>query len=285
MTFKERRIDVTITLGAGSFGEQIGDTITLTGHRVQAEVSKSVGDAQGQLSMRIFGLPLKLMNQLTAVGPINEVRGQNRILVSAGDEGEALTTVFAGSIDTAYADFQGAPDVSLVVMGLAASVAAVKPVQASSYVGAVDVAQIFGDLAGKMGLAFEPNGVSAMLSNPYLPGTALQQAQSAARAAGVRMVIDDGVLAVFPFDGSRSGDVPKISPKTGLVGYPTYSSHGIGLTTLFNPGIKPGGSIEVDSSVTVACGTWNVVSVSHSLESRRPGGAWFSTIIAGRPTN
>lgn len=277
MSFVRRRIDVTITLGTGQFGEDVGDTVTLTGHRVIAEMASVGGDSQGQMQLRIYGLPLTTINRLTTIGPIaTEIRGKNRVMVAAGDDGSALTTIFEGTIDQAFGDFQGAPDVALNITAFSALAAAVKPVAASSYKGAVDAAVVMADLAKMMGFAFENNGVSVMLSNPYFPGTALDQVKACARAAGIRYTTDCSVLAIWPKGGTRKTAIPVVSSKTGMVGYPVFSSSGLGVTSLFQPSAKQGGQIEVQSSLLVACGVWNLYGVLHHLESERPDGPWFS---------
>lgn len=283
MSFVKRRIDVTITLGAGQFGDEKGDTVTLTGYRVVADMAAVGGDAQGQLQLQIFGMPLSLMNQLTTIGPVmTEIRGKNSILVAAGDEGSTLSVLFEGTIDQAYANFQTAPEVVFNISALSALTAAVKPVAASSYKGSTDVATIMKSLADQMGFAFEDNGVDVKLASPYFPGTALQQVKLCARAAGINYTTDRGVLAIWPSDGFRAGEVPLISPKTGMVGYPVFSSNGIVINALYIPTVKQGGQIDVESSLAVATGRWNVFSVVHNLESERVGGPWFSYISGYR---
>lgn len=277
MTLVRRRIDVTITLGAGEFGEDVGDTVTLTGHRVVAEMAAVGGDAQGQIQLRIYGLPLATINRLTSIGPIaTEIRGKNRVMVAAGDDGSALSTIFEGTIDQAYGDFQSAPDVALNINALSALGAAVKPVGASSYKGSIDAAVVLANLAELMGFAFENNDVSVQLSNPYFPGTALDQVKACARAANIRYTIDRNILAIWPKNGVRQGEVPIVSPATGLVGYPVFSSAGLGVTSIFQPSVRQGGQIEVVSSLGVACGVWNIFNVLHRLESERPNGPWFT---------
>lgn len=283
MSLVNRRIDVTITLGTGSFGETVGDTITLTNHRVVCNMAAVGGDAQGQLEMRIYGLPLATINQLTVIGPVNnEIRGQNRVSVSAGNDGETLTKLFEGTIDQAWGDFAAAPDVGFNITAYSALVAAVKPVAANSYKGAADVAGIMSDLAKAAGFTFENNGVNAKLNNPYFPGTALDQIKACARSADISYTIDRGVLAIWPKGKARGGAIPLVSPATGLVGYPTFSSNGLGIKSMFLPGAKMGGQIKVDSSLTVACGTWNIFSVVHNLESLNPNGAWFTFLNCSR---
>jgi hypothetical protein len=69
-------------------------------------------------------------------------------------------------------------------------------------------------LAQQMGYTVENSGVSVQLSNPYLPSTARSQALAAADAAGIYVVFDDdnGVMALVPKNGARSGTAPVISP-------------------------------------------------------------------------
>lgn len=147
--------------------------------------------------------------------------------------------------------------------------------------GQADVATIMKSLADQMGFAFENNGVQVQLSNPYFPGTALAQAKACARAADISMTIDRGTLAIWPKFGFRADPdgPPLISAATGMRGYPRYSSNGIEVATLFNPRIKPGGQIQVQSQLQMACGTWLVSNATHVLESETPNGQWFTGIL------
>ncbi len=285
MTFVARRIDVTITLGTGTNGETVGDTVTLTGHRVIVDINASGGDQQGQLFARIYGLPIEMINRLTSIGPVQtQIRGKNSIQIAAGDDdGSALTTIYLGTIDTAWGDFQSAPDVALNITALSALAAAVKPVAAVSYKGAADVPTIMKALADTMGFAFTNNGVAGSLSNPYFYGTALEQMRQCARAANIQATVDNGNLVIWPRNGARASAVPIISPDTGMIGYPRFSSGGLELDMMFRPEAILGGQINVQSAFSVASGVWNTYSVQHRLESLKPGGAWFTSVKCYRP--
>lgn len=278
MSFEKRRIDVTISLGGGQFGDDKGPDVTLSGLRTKATVVSYNGDAQGQLQLRLYGLPLDMINQLTTIGPVMAQRRNNRILVAAGTDDGAMSTVYQGTIDSAFGEFQSAPHVAFNITALAAAIQAVKPVDAISYRGSTDVATIMQTLAQTMGFAFENNGVNVQLSSPYFSGTAYQQAKACARAAGIYFTVDRGTLAIWPKTAARSGAPVLISPQTGMVGYPIFSGNGIVLTTEFNPDLALGGRVNVTSSLTVGNGVWNIYSVVHELESETPGGAWFSQI-------
>lgn len=287
MSFTKKRIDVTLTLGTGQFGDSGSNTVTLSGLRVQTIVQAAAGEAMPATQTRIFGVPLDMMCQLTQVGLINSsVRFNNSILIAAGDDETGLTTIYDGTIKESWADLSGQPAAALNVIGVAGLAASLKPVGALSFQGSADVGTIMQGLASTMGFTFENNGVSVQLSNPYFPGTALAQARACARAADIYMIIDRGVLAIWPKNGARTGgDIPVISDPTGKVGYPTFSSNGLGLITLFNALLKPGGLVQVQSALTPACGIWKLTEASHTLESETPNGQWFTRILAFPQTN
>mgnify|MGYP007113767047 FL=1 len=193
-----------------------------------------------------------------------------------------MSEVFGGTIDRTWRDARQAPEVYLNIIALAGLFEIVKPVPPRSYNGPVDVALIMADLAKQIGAAFENNGVSVQLSNSYLPGTAWMQIQAAAIAAKINVVFERGVLAIWPKDGARAGGIPVISPETGLVGYPSFSSNGLELTSVFNPNVVQGGQVDIRSSLLGANGRWNVNNVVHAIDAEVPNGNWF-THIQGFP--
>ncbi|MBU9656058.1 baseplate hub protein [Burkholderia cenocepacia] len=282
MSFTRKRIDLTITLGEGEFGDDGSNTVTLTGLRVQSLITIPGGESMAGAQVRVYGLPISMMNQLTTIGPINTAYRNNKVLMAAGDDESGMHIMYSGTIGEAYADFQGMPDVAFNVLGWAGLYDSVKPVGALSYVGTVDVATVMEELAKTMGLTFENNGVQVQLSNPYFPGTALAQVRACARAADINYLIDRDTLAIWPRAGARAttGDIPLISPETGMRGYPMFSSKGITVVTEFNPNIKFGVPVKVRSSLEAANGIWNICDLSHALESELPDGAWFTQFTA-----
>ena len=285
MKYIKRKINVSVQLGEGNYGDQLGETILLENYRVSAQVVAYNGDAQGQLQLRIWGLNLELINKLTKIGTVMNQRRNNRIVVTAGDVGGAMSTVYEGTIDTAYGDFRSAPDPVFNVIALSAALAAVKPVAASSYPNSVDAAQVMSDLADKMGFVFENNGVSFNLNNPNFSGTALEQVKSCARAANIFYTIEKGKLAIWPKDGARGDEPIAVDADHDMVGYPAFSSEGITLQTIFNPDFQLGGRVNVKSILTPANGIWNIYKLAIDLESEMPDGRWFSTIDCYRLNN
>jgi len=280
MSFAKRELQITITLGTGQFGNDKGNTVVLSGHRALISISAYGGDAQGEMHAKIYGLSFDLINQLTTIGPImTEIRGQNTVQVAAGDENGTLSTVYSGTIWQAFGDFASAPDVSLNILAYSAMGAAVMTVAPSSYEGASPVSVIMQDLAGKAQLNFIDHGVDQVLSSPYFPGSALDQIRECAKAADIDYIIENGTLSIWPKYGSRAGQIPTITPQSGLVGYPTFSSQGVLLQCEFLPFSVVGGKITVEnSSIPMANGTWVIFQVSHFLSSEMPDGPWFTNL-------
>lgn len=286
MTFIKRRIDVTISLGEGKFGDTKGPDVTLSGYRVSAAVVAYTADVQSQLQLRIFGLSQDMMNKLTSIGPVmTERRGRNRILVEAGDERNTLSTLYEGDIDQAWADYNQAPEVVFNVVALSAAGKALKPVPPRSYRGATSAAVVMRDIAASMELAFQNNGVSVMLSNPYFPGTDVDQLRACARAARISYAIERGILAIWPADGKRIDPAIEVSPERNLVGYPTFTGNGIACSLLYTPDLGMGRAVQVTSTIEAAHGEWVIVGVAHQLESEVPGGTWMSQILCQRIIN
>lgn len=292
-SYVQRQISVTFVLGpnadpvTGKATSQPvfaagSNTLTLSNLRASAHVV-AAGSVIVSLHLRVYGMTLAQMNQVTTLGKQPVAIKQNKVSVSAGDKVNGMSLIFVGTIIEAWVDFEGAPDVFLQVVGQVAAYASVFPVPPSSYKGSADAAVIMQNLATQMGFQFENNGVSVLLANPYFSGTARQQAEECAQHANINWVVDRDVLAIWPKTGSRGSRIPLISPTTGMRGYPTYTSVGMILTTLFNPAIAFGTKVKVESDLKQATGEWVVYSLSHSLESLKPNGEWFTTLNVAKP--
>lgn len=278
--FTRKKLDLTITLGSGTFGETLADTVTLSGFRMTADVKNPGGDSMGMYQGRVFGLKNATMNQLTTIGTINRaIKVKNTVLLAAGDDTTGMQSVFQGTIYDAWADYNTSPDVAFNIIAYSGLDAAVTPVAASSYRGATNVATIMAAFAADMNLTFENNGVAVTLANPYFAGTSLTKVRQCARAANILYTIDRGVLAIWNKTDGRAavGTVPLLSPTTGMIGYPALSSKGMTINSLFNYNIQLGRDVTVQSSIPMACGDWRVFNVSHSLSCELQDGPWFTT--------
>jgi len=283
-SFIERLLSFEIALGKGNFGESGASTVTLSGYRAVVTIVKQGLGAFGQAEIRIFGLDFNIMNQISTLGSsyLQATQRRNQVVINAGDAVNGMAQVFSGTIVMARADFTAAPDASFVILAQTGLYFAMKPVSPLSFSGSVNVATIMSNIAAQMGIGFENNGVSVILNNPYLPGTAYQQAAAAARAANINWTIDaeTGPLAIWNKGQSRGGKIPLYTPETGMIGYPSYTQNGITVRAIYTPGNDPlmGGQVQVQSSLQPATGNWIVYAATYELASQMPGGDWSMTL-------
>lgn len=275
----KKELRFVITLGTGNFGSSGANQITIEGFRATADIDNGGGQMFAHLRANIFGVSQSDMNTITTLQYQALTTSPNTVYVFAVD-GDQVTQVFQGNLINAWGNYQQMPDVFLQLEARAGYINSLQPVPPRSFQGAADVAGIMSQLASSMGYTFENNGVTTQLSNPYLPGTALDQAKALATAAGIWWGIDGQTLWIAPPNGSRATQsVPQIGVNSDLKGYPTFDGQGyVIFECLFNPAIKFLGHVNLVTSIPRAAGQWTVVGIRHKLESEKDGGAWFSTV-------
>ncbi len=281
-SYVERALSFKFTLGKGSFGLSGQNTVTVNSLRAHCTILKNGAPSMSSAEMRIYGLTPDIMNALTTLGSPRPMERDNTVAIYAGDSNTGLALVYQGTVQDAWQNFDSQPDTFLEVQSFVSTFIATKPTAPISFPGSGDVATMMAGLATQAGRSFENSGVQVQLANPYFAGTILSQAHDLARAANIEF-FDDGItFAIWPKTGTRGGVIPLISPASGLVNYPKYTSQGIALRTVFNPNILFGGQIKLDTSLKQARGTWYVNKVSYDLAARITNGPWFTDIEANR---
>lgn len=286
MSFIEKRLDVTIQLGKGSFGEGGFDTVKLQGFRVSANIVKGADPTFDKAELRVYGLRPSIMNQVSTLGRPAFFDRVNQVTIEAGDAKGGMNVVYAGIIQEAFQDFTDAPNTCMNMTSNVGLVSATKPIPPSSYPGSASVATIMADIAARMTppCAFENNGVNTVLSSPYYPGTALEQMRRVKEHANIEATIDGNVLAIWPKGQARGAQVIDIGPKTGLVNYPQFSGTGfVRLQTLYMPGLRLNGDINLTTSINPAGGRYRLCDLTYELEALVPNGKWFANMQAYRP--
>lgn len=273
----KKQLKFVITLGTAKFGETGFDQVTLQGFRAVVDVDKAGGMMMGTLRAKIYGVGDSAMNSVTTLQWKPHTVIPNTVEVFAID-GDTETLVFAGNIVNAWGDYQSLPDVFLHIHAQAAYFNQLQAAKPFSIKGGIDAAIVMQRIAVQMGLTFENNNVSVMLSDVYLANTLTEQAKELARAGNFNLYIDDKVLAITNRYAPREGLIPTISRESGLVGYPTFDGVGVYFQCLFNPAVTFGGRVLLETDIARAAGEWIVSSVAYRLESEKPNGAWFATI-------
>ena len=281
MTFSQKILKFDFSLAQGNF-QGGGNTHSTTDLRAGVVIQKAGGASMSAASFAIYGLPQSVMNQLSTYGQTLTLVGKNTVTISAGGDESQLSQVFTGTIASCYLDGNAMPNVSLRGEAYTGLLDRVAPVPPTSMPGSVDATTMLSKLAQGMGVSFENNGVNAQIRNPYYYSGAAAQVRRICEDIRCEHIIDNGKLAVWPAGGSRNGET-EISAETGLVAFPSFDSRGVVLRTEFKPTLDYGSKINVQSSVTPACGSWVIHKLEFELEAKTPNGKWFALIEAHRP--
>lgn len=284
-SFAEKRLRVTIAVNQKGvpFDDNKNNVAIIDGLRVITSIQAGNGNIAPTAKTMIYGVSKTIINAVNKIRWSVEESKLNFIQIDAsGDGGATYTVAYVGMIQFAYPNFNSAPENILVIESTTALHHQLLPVDPISYSGEVDVASAIKQIAEKMNMRFENNGVAAKLSNSYLPQTALEQAKALCQAADVDLVIEFDTLSITPRGGERQINIPVLSPSTGLISYPTPTMFpGVSFRCLYDPAIKLKGIIEIkDSAIDSANGRWLVSGMTHYLECHMPGGRWFSDIDA-----
>lgn len=280
-SFRHRRMRVTVTLSAGTFAGG-GNTYTIDSLAMKASVEKLAWPDGGKCSVEIVGLPLDVMEQLSTLAFKPHYRAENRIQIFAGDgEPDALPQIFSGTITTAGADFNSAPDVKFKIEGQIGAFGRIQAKGQTAIRGSQDAASFIQGQVEEAGFTFRNEGVTAGLSNSVFSGSALMQAQTAADQIGAELIYDDNEAVLMPTGAVISGESVTLSAQTGLLGYPVLNQQGIEIKTIFNPAARFGGAVVLESSVPKASGTWKITKLTHKISANQPSDGEWETAITG----
>ena len=280
MAYSVKRIEVRITLGEGSFGGK-GTEKVINGLPVAVRISKPGGADKAKCSVAVGGMSYADMEQLTTLAFRPLQTAKNLIAVYAGDDANGLSQVFAGEVTTASADFNRSPDVLFTLEAMAGYYPALIAAGPQSVVGSMPAATFIAQQAQAAGYAFDNQGVTAQIQNCIFNGSPVQKARACASQIGATLLIDDGTFVLMPAGQARKGNTILLTPQTGMLGYPAFSSEGIDVAAIFDPAFQLGGLIQVESVVPKASGIWRITKLEHSLSANMPGdGQWESRISA-----
>lgn len=331
LSFSRKQISITfnIALPDGST-----DSLTLeSDYRIKAIVSHAGMSVGSELELEIWGMSLNDMNRLSYVAnypnaqnPRTVDQSNSTVIVRVGNYGEPLTTLFMGLLVEGYADLNGGEPVFRAHAMTSVLLAAVVP-DPISYRGPRAVVSILSDICAVAGYQLIDHGGwdrHAVLHNHYAEGTTLDQISSTIEACGgtfnASHINAPAIQGASPLTGlievwgptyggavknETEQTMPLISPKTGLVGYPTYNRAGISFACLLRPDIAFYQTVKVDKEYTPAGwiagsggvnqqgqriatapwdGLWLPVSITHEVTAEIPGGNWH-TFVDCQATN
>lgn len=271
--FTRKQIAVTFSVPTpdGSF-----TSFTVSeGHAIQATIKHAGLSGGSEAEITVNGLSRDDRDSLSIVpdhpAPDNlntTTAGRTFVTIRAGSDGNALTSLFTGTVDSAHTDYDDL-DIPFHVHAMTSTIPASIPIQAKGYDGPQDVTTLLADICMEAGFQLLDHGGwdrHTCLTNHYRWGTALDQIQAILTAtkgifnfspyapsrdenqpmtAGTtrKAIPYRGLLEVWgpTFTGvpaaGQEQTLPIISAETGMIGYPRYSSAGLSLKTLLRPDV------------------------------------------------
>lgn len=207
------------------------------------------------------------------------------IQVMAGDLASGLSSIFTGTLYAGTLQYQSMPKVHILLEAQSAyqyRVDVGDSVSAISFDGEVQAEDIITGLANKMNMKFVNHGVSKKVTDVNLSGNLMAQLREICNQTKTAYSIENNTLHIWPDDRMRDDEVITLSPDTGLVGYPEFFPMGIVVRSLFEPRLRLGSRVQVQSTIAQATGEWIAHSVSHHLSQEYPGGPWFTSFYGAQ---
>ena len=279
-SFTNKTIQFVMAMAEGVF-QNGANQITVEGLPTTVDIQKQGGDERPSCTVTIGNLNIDVVKQLTTLSFRPLQRFKNQITVNAGEVGKQLQTIFIGDFENAYGEFQNAPTMNLMVKAISAQHGALMATPATSVDGTEQVAKLMEQWAVEAGCTLENKGVNASVKNVVYRGSPVDKAKTLARDVGIDLIIDDGKFIITPNGQAVDGNAVLIDPKHGLLGYPAFSNDGIEFNMIFDPNVKIGGLVKIESVVPRASGIWKVTKITTKLEAYVPnGGSWNSSVSA-----
>ncbi len=280
---QERRARVTVNVvRPGNDGDR-ALTYAFEQHRMVIQVAQG-GNQFGNAKVQIFGVPLDAMNKiarlwLEVLSPSNT----DTLSIDVWD-GSNFVPFFNGVITWSAINASGAPQIALEIEANSAMVAmnTVAPPYAQDTPIALQDAlqQILGptDLV----VEFAESVPALQIQKAHLIGSPMDQASTLMNYfPELTWYINLQRFLVRPVNGPLGSDPVRINKTTGMIGYPTYSTSGVTLATIFDARIRPGLALDIQTDFDFVNRTkWVAAVLQHTLEPNKPGGNWFTQIAA-----
>ena len=279
-SFTNKTIQVVMAMAEDTF-ENGANQITVEGLPTTVEIQKQGGDERPSCTVTIGNLNIDVVRKLTTLSFRPLQRFKNQITVNAGEVGKQLQTIFIGDFENAYGEFQNAPTMNLMVKAISAQHGALMATPATSVDGTEQVAKLMEQWAVEAGYTLQNNGVNMSVKNVVYRGSPVEKAQTLARDVNIDLIIDDGKFKISPMDKPMDGNAVLVDAQHGLLGYPSFNNDGIEFKMIFDPNLKIGGLVKIESVVPRASGIWKVVKINSRLEAYIPNsGEWGSVVSA-----
>lgn len=240
--FDDRVLDIGIEIN--------GQLQVFTGAAGTAKIVKTSDGKQNSCQITLDNLLLETIDYLvTETSPWNPNQKPKLITVSAGRQSTGVEVIYTGDVTQAEPGMP--PDRRLAMKALTQNGAKYKWASRSSP-KTVQLSDLCKGVADDYGLSLRYEAKNKTIANYVYNGPLAKQIQKLEQVGDVDCFIDDDFLVVKDLGKGMRGDVRVVSAATGMIGTPVLDDKGIKVRMLFDPTIKLGQQIEIQSDVNKA---------------------------------
>lgn len=237
------------------------------GAAITVKFVKSADAKQNSCDASIANLSIPTIDYLvTETSPWNPNAKPKILSVEAGRASTGIAVVFTGDITSAIPTMPPDRILSLKAKTQENSKYVWKGRQSAKTVQLKTLAQ---NIATDYNLRLQFEATDKTIANYLFNGPLAKQVQKLAQVGDVDVFIDDDTLVIKDFGKALKGQALLVSAATNMIGVPTLDEKGVKVRVMFDPNIKLGQQIEIQSEVNKAAnGQYVIYAIAGSLASR-----------------
>lgn len=283
-TLIERKARVTVKVTRTEGDETLATTYEFSQHRMSIVVSQG-GGLFGNAKVQIFGVALDAMNKiarlwLEVLSPSNS----DTMDIDVWD-GANFVPFFKGVITWSAINASGAPNIALEIEANDSMVAmntVAQPYAQDTPIALQDALTAILEPTGLV-VEFAESVPELQIQKAHLLGTPMEQANTLMNYfPELTHYTNLQRFIVRPVNGPLGGDPLPVNKGTGMIGYPTYSSSGVTLATLFDARLRLGLALDIQTTSFdfINRTKWVCAVLQHNIQPNWPGGQWITQIAA-----
>lgn len=211
---------------------------------------------------------------LTETSPFNKNHTPKLIILEAGRKSTGTTKVFEGNITSCV---PSQPPDTILKFKCQANKFLTGKIIASAQAGSVPLSKIAGQIANDLGLQLLFEATDKNISNYAFTGGALKQVDRLGSTGGVNAYVDGNQLIIKNTDVPLSGQLRVLNEKSGMVGIPEITEHGVKVSYLLDNTSKVGGALQIESEVyPTVNGTYAIYKLGWRIASRAVPFYWIA---------
>lgn len=255
------------------FGIEVnGQLLVYEGANMTVKFKKTTDSKQNTAELTISNLLLETIDYLvTETSPWNPNGKPKLVTIMAGRASTGVENIFIGDITSAIPSMP--PDRTLQMKAKTQDGAKYKFASVNSP-KTIQLSELSKKVADSFGLKLLFEAKDKTVSNYLYNGPLAKQIKKLELVGDIDAYIDDDVLVVKDLGKGLKGNVRVINVHTGMIGVPVPDEKGIRVRVLFDPSIKLGEQIEIQSEINKSVnGQYVIYEMSGDLASQ--GQSWY----------